>query len=221
MSPTVWILLLWLGFAGSHMLLSSVRVRPRLVGRLGEQAYVALFSVVALALFVPLTWIYFANKHAGAWLWTLPWGAALQWSLYGLMGVAFVMMAASFTPANPSMMGAGPGEARGIFRITRHPLFMGIALFAGLHLLRNASTADVAFFGGLVVFSFVGSLHQDARKLATEVPGYRAFHEATVLVPFTGAGALQGVRELSPFSVAIGVAVTVALRVFHDTLFGP
>ncbi len=203
------------------MLLSSVRVRPRLVGLLGEGGYAGLFSVVALALFVPLTWIYFDNKHAGTWLWTLPWGPAAQWGLYVLMGVAFVMMTASFTPTNPSMMGAGEGEAKGIFRITRHPLFMGIALFAALHLLRNASTADVAFFGGLVVFSFAGSLHQDARKLATEVPGYRAFHEATVLVPFTRSGALRGVRELSPLAMGIGVAVTVVLRVFHGPLFGP
>ena len=36
MSPTVWIVLLWLGFAGSHMVLSSVRLRPLLVEQLGE-----------------------------------------------------------------------------------------------------------------------------------------------------------------------------------------
>ena len=129
-------------------------------------------------------------------------------------------MVASFTQPNPSMIGAGPGEARGVFRITRHPLFMGIALFAILHLLRNANTADVAFFGGLLAFAVVGSLHQDARKLATGVPGYREFHDATVLVPFTGEGVFQGLRELSPWAIVIGVTLTVVLRVFHGTLFG-
>jgi uncharacterized membrane protein len=220
MSPTVWIVLLWLGFAGSHMLLSSVRLRPLLVERLGERRYAGVFSLVALGFFVPLAWTYFANKHYGDWLWTLPAGPVFLWTVYVLMGVAFVLMVASFTQPNPSMMGAGPGEARGVFRITRHPLLMGIALFAFLHLLRNANTADAAFFGGLLAFSVVGSLHQDARKLATEVPGYREFHEATVLVPFTGEGVLQGIRELPPLAVVIGVTLTVVLRVFHGTLFG-
>jgi len=220
MSPTVWIVLLWLGFAVSHMVLSSVRLRPLLVEQLGERGYAGMFSVVALAFFVPLVWIYFGNKHYGAWLWTVPIGPVLIWTLYVLMGVAFVLMVASFTQPNPSMIGAGPGEARGIFRITRHPLFMGIALFALLHLLRNANTADAAFFGGLLAFSVVGSLHQDARKLETGVPGYREFHDATVLVPFTGEGVFQGLRELSPWAVVIGVTLTVVLRVFHGTLFG-
>ena len=220
MSPTAWIVLLWIGFAGSHMLLSSVRLRPLLVEALGERAYAGVFSLVALGFFVPLVWIYFSNKHYGAWLWTLPGGPVFLWTVYLLMGVAFVLMVASFMQPNPSMMGSGPGEARGVFRITRHPLFMGIALFALLHLLRNANTADAAFFGGLLVFSVVGSLHQDARKLATEVPGYREFHDATVLVPFTGEGVLRGLRELSPWAVVIGVTLTVVLRVFHGTLFG-
>ena len=80
--------------------------------------------------------------------------------------------------------------------------------------------ADAAFFGGLLAFAVVGSLHQDARKLATGVPGYREFHDATVLVPFTGEGLFQGLRELSPWAVVIGVSLTVVLRVFHGTLFG-
>lgn len=221
MSSTAWIVLLWLGFAGSHMALSSVRMRPRLVARLGERAYAGLFSAVAFAFFVPLVWVYFTHKHEGPWLWTLPMGPILRWTLYALMGVAFVLMVASLMQPNPSMLGAGPGEARGIFRITRHPLFMGIALFALLHLTRNAAASDVAFFGGLLAFSVVGSLHQDSRKIATGVPGYREFHAATALVPFTGEGALRGLRELSPWAVVIGVALTVVLRTFHATLFGP
>ena len=67
MSATVWIVLLWLGFAGSHMLLSSVRLRPILVERIGERGYAGVFSLVALGFFVPLVWVYFASKHHGAW----------------------------------------------------------------------------------------------------------------------------------------------------------
>jgi hypothetical protein len=31
---------------------------------------------------------------------------------------------------------------------------------------------------------------------------------------------LQGIRELPPLAVVIGVTLTVVLRVFHGTLFG-
>jgi len=222
MSATGIIVLLWLGFAATHMGLSSGRVRPRLVGRLGEAGYTGLYSLVALALFVPLVWVYFTHKHDGAWLWVLPRGPVLTWVLYVLMGAAFVLMAGSFTPANPSIMGSeARGQARGVFRLARHPLFMGLGLFAALHLLVNAAASDLAFFGGAVAFVLVGARHQDQRKLASGVPGYREFTEATPFLPFTGRETLRGLRELSPVAVAAGVAVTIALRLFHGTLFGP
>ena len=40
--------------ASSHMLLSSRKIRPRLVARLGEKGFLAAYSVVALVFFVPL-----------------------------------------------------------------------------------------------------------------------------------------------------------------------
>jgi uncharacterized membrane protein len=122
---------------------------------------------------------------------------------------------------NPSLVGSRGGEARGVFRIARHPLFMGIALWAALHLVANGAASDVAFFGGMVAFSLVGSWHQDRRKLATNVPGYREFHAAAPFFPFTGRETLRGLRELPPLGVAIGVALTIVLRVFHEALFGP
>jgi hypothetical protein len=73
----------------------------------------------------------------------------------------------------------------------------------------------------MLVFSLVGSRHQDRRKLAANVPGYREFVAATPFLPFTGRETLRGLRELPPLGVAIGVGLTVVLRVFHATLFGP
>jgi uncharacterized membrane protein len=221
MSATVTILLLWVLFAASHIGLSSTALRPRLVGRIGEQPFLGLYSVVALAIFVPLVWFYFAHKHVGPWLWAAPRSPAVLWLLYVGMGVGFVLMASSFTQPNPSLVGAGRGEARGVFLLARHPLFTGMAIWAALHLVVNASTADVAFFGGALVFLFVGTAHQDRRKLATGVPGYREFYEATPYLPFTGRHTLTGLRELSPIGVGVGIALTVLLRVFHDPLFGP
>src|SRR5499433_1585642 len=77
MSPGVTIGLLWLGFAGSHLVLSSLPVRQRLIARIGENAFRGLYSLVAFAYFIPLVWIYFRHKHAGSTLWTLPMGPGL------------------------------------------------------------------------------------------------------------------------------------------------
>jgi uncharacterized membrane protein len=219
MSPTMTIILLWLGFAGTHLTLSSVRVRPRLVARLGEGPFRGLYSLVAFAFFVPLVWAYFANKHAGPWLWALPHAATLRWLVYAGMALAFVLVVAGFMRPSPAGVVAGPAKPAGVHFITRHPLFMGIALFGLVHLPLNGSTADVAFFGGFVIFSLVGAAHQDRRKLVTN-PEYRTFVEATPFIPFTGRSALQGCRALLPTAALVGIALTAVVRYFHGSWFG-
>jgi uncharacterized membrane protein len=195
-------------------------VRERLVARIGERPFQGLYSLVAFAFFVPLVWTYFAHKHAGRWLWVLERGPALRWPMYAGMVVAFVLLVASFV--RPSPAAVVPGEARpeGVYRITRHPLLMAIALFGALHLLPNSSTADVAFFGGFVAFVLVGAHHQDRRKLAAGPPGFRAFHAATPFLPFTGRETVRGLRELSPAVVIAGVLAAALVRWFHPAWFG-
>lgn len=220
MSPTAAIALLWLGFAASHMGLSSAPIRPRLVGALGEQAFRGLYSLVALAFFAALVGTFFAHRHAGAWLWTLPRGPLLRGVVDAGMAVAFVLMTAALV--RPSPAGVLPGDAtpRGVYRITRHPLSMAFALFGLVHLLPNGSTADVAFFGGFVAFALIGAWHQDRRKLASGDRRFRAFYEGTPFLPFTGAATAIGLRELSPAVVLAGVGAAIVVRVYHRSWFG-
>jgi uncharacterized membrane protein len=215
MSPALEITLLWIGFAGSHLLLSSQALRPRIAGALGEQPFQGVYSLVAFAFFVPLVWIYFGNIHAGAWLWTLPRGPVLTWVVQIGMGLAFVMLVSGAMSPSPASVVPGSPEVRGMYRITRHPVVMGLGLFGLLHLLPNASTSDVAFFGGFVLFALLGAWHQDQRKLASGPEGFREFHAATPFVPFTGSGTLRALRELSPIAVGIGIVLTIAVRYAH------
>ena len=220
MTPAVTIGLLWLGFAATHMGLSSLPVRQQLVARLGERPFQGLYSLVAFAFFVPLVWTFFAHKHAGRWLWIVTRGPALRWTLYVGMGLAFVLLVASLVRPSPAAVVPGDPAARGVYRITRHPLIMAIALFGALHLVPNSSTADIAFFGGFVGFALLGAWHQDRRKLALGVPGFRPFLAATPFFPFTGRDTLRGLRELSPAVVAAGVVATAIVRWFHPSWFG-
>jgi len=219
-SPTATLVLLWLGFAGSHLALSGLPLRRRLVAALGLPGFLGLYSLVAFAFFVPLVWTYFANRHAGAILWAVPIGPGLRAGLYLGMGVAFVLFVSSFFQASPAGMAPARPTPYGVNRITRHPQNMGIALFGLLHLVPNGAGADVAFFGGFVLFGVLGSWHQERRKIAEGAPGLREFVAATPFLPFTGRETLRGLRELSPVAVGLGIALTVVVRHFHVRWFG-
>jgi uncharacterized membrane protein len=220
MSPALEILLLWLAFGATHIGLSSQRVRPRLAGLLGERPFQGLYSIVALALFIPLVGGYFENKHTGPWLWELPESAALVWTLNLGMGVACVLLVTALVRRSPAALVPGSAEVHGIDRITRHPMVMATVIFGLLHLIPNGAASDVAFFGGFVGFGLLSAWHQDRRKLASGGEAYRSFHAATPLLPFTGRETLRGLRELSPLITAAGVGLAVVVRYFHPAWFG-
>ena len=221
MDAALGIALLWAAFTATHVGLSSLRLRPRLVGALGETGFLGLYSVVALALFVPLMWLYFTHKHEGPALWLLPRGAALSWTLYLAMAVALVRFGASFVNPSPAGMAPNAGATpRGVHWITRHPLVMAFVVFALAHLLPNGYASDVAFFGGFAAFALIGAAHQDARKKVTGPPGYADFADATPFFPFTGSQTLRGLRELSWIAIAGGIALAVVIRFFHSSWFG-
>ena len=218
MSATTEIILLWTGFAGTHLLLSSLPVRRRIIARIGEDAFRGLYSLVAFAWFIPLVWVYFGNKHSGPALWNLPIGEALRWLVYFTMGTAFVLLACSVVQTSPTAVVPGKATPRGVLLITRHPLLWSLALFGLAHLIPNGFASDVAFFGGFLLFVLVGARHQDQRKLVTN-PDYRAFHDATPFVPFTGRETLRGLRELPPLAVVAGVVAAFVVRYYHSSWF--
>ncbi len=220
MSPTGTILAFWLGFGGSHVLLSSARLRSRLVATLGPGTFLGFYSLVSIGFFVPLVRTYFAHKHAGPRLWSVPVGTPLRWAIYFAMGVAFVLMVSGLVRPSPTNIVPGDPTPRGALRLTRHPLFMGLGLFGLLHLIPNGNAADVAFFGGFPVFAVLGCWHQDRRKLVAGSPELQRFQHATPFLPFTGSESWLGIRELGIGVMGGGVALTVLVRYFHPAWFG-
>jgi uncharacterized membrane protein len=218
MSPTLEVVLWWAGFAGAHLVMSSVAIRKRLVDLMGARGFQGFYSLVVLGLFVGLVRAYFANKHTGPLLWSIPPTPLVHWTMYAGIAVAFVILVGGFITPSPANMIPGEPRPRGVLRITRHPVVMGTGLWALVHLIGNGSATDVAFFGGFVLFALVGTWHQDQRKITT-VPGYREFAAATPWLPFTRPGAFTGLRELAP-AAAIGLVATVVIRHFHASWFG-
>ncbi len=226
MDATVSIIVWWLAFAGSHIVLSSIPVRTPIVGRLGQQGFLGLYSVVALATFVPLCMAYLGHRHAGALLWApdaLP-GALLFARLLGAVAFAFVI--ASVVQPSPTGMvpdkTEGPVEPRGLTRITRHPLFMSLGLWGLAHLFVNGFATDVAFFAGFPIYAIIGSAHQDARKRETEQGKLGAFFEQTSLLPFAAIVAGRTrlvVGELPWAGLGAGLAAAVGIYLAHGYLW--
>jgi uncharacterized membrane protein len=223
MSAPLVVLALWGAFAASHMALSSLRLRPRLVSVLGERGFLGLYSAAALVLFTALVWFYIDHRHAGALLWAPVAGPAARAAIYALEGATWIAIVAGFATPNPVALGVPEGrwprEPRGIHRITRHPALMGFGMVGLLHLPVTGFASDVAFWAGFPLFAVIGCWHQDRRKLATLGEPYRAFHAATPFLPFTRRGALRGVAELPPLAIALGLGLAVGLRWLHGPLF--
>ena len=223
MSPTLTIILLWLAFACSHMLLSSLKLRPRIVGVLGDKGFMGVYSLIALATFVPMVRVYFGNKHSGPMLWSIAMTPAIEMLVTLVMGVAVILLVAGVVTPTPVAMTVAPDqrvEVKGVHYITRHGVFMAVGLFGLVHLIPNGFASDIAFFAGFPIFAIVGCLHQDRRKLVTDSQRYAGFHAATPLIPFTGRQTLRGLRELSPVAYVLGIGLAVALRYFHAQWFG-
>jgi uncharacterized membrane protein len=224
MTNALLLAVLWVAFGASHMALSSQRLRPRIVAALGdERRFQGLYSLIALAIFVPLVTIYFRHKHEGPYLGSLaPHVPGLRGVMFVGMGVAFALLVAGLARPSPASVVPGDTSVRGIYHVTRHPVLMSFGIFGLLHLCVAAIHAtELAFFAGFPLFVWIGTRHQDQRKLATGGPAFRRFYDATPFAPFSRpAGTSAALRE-QPIPIALGVALAAVVRWFHPALFGP
>jgi uncharacterized membrane protein len=216
----------WCLFGGSHLLLSSRPVRGRLIGSVGLKAFKGVYTLIAIATFSALFWVYFHDRHAGVLIVDRTLAARHVTELGMLVAVLFLALAhGSKSPASTAadMSGVRPSSPTGIHRITRHPLNTGFAFFGLSHMLVNGTSGDWIFWGGFPCFALVSAWHQDHRMLASGSPEFRSFYERTSFLPFVAilAGRQTMVwRELRLRGVAIAVAVYVGLRLIHPHVMG-
>jgi len=226
MSTALWVTgLAGAAFLASHLGLSSTAVRGRLVERLGEKGFRGVYSLVAL---LALGAMIAGYAHAAAslhFLW-FP-GHGLRHLPLLVMPVALMLIAGGVLAPNPSAVGMTDAldrsePARGVLRVTRHPVMWGIALWAGVHVLANGDAASLLFFGGLLLTAVLGSLHLDRRMAAEQGERWRRFAAVTSYLPFA---ALLGGRQRWVWSelawpAAWGLGAFALLLALHPYLFG-
>src|SRR5512145_1450811 len=140
---------------------TSTPLRPKLVGAMGEWPYRGVYSLVAFITLGWMIWAYSAAPHEVLW-------SGLREVPRWVMPLVFILLACGYA-RNPTMVGAdkllkSEDPARGVIRITRHPIMWGIMLWAGAHILARGDLRGLVFFGGFLVLAALGTILMDARK---------------------------------------------------------
>lgn len=207
------LLLATAAFLATHFV-SSTPLRPRLAGAIGEWPYRGAYSLVAFATLLWMIWAYSAAPRE-ALLWT-----PLRLLPVVAMPFAFILIACGYW-RNPTMVGAdkllkSDDPARGIIRITRHPIMWGVMLWAAAHILARADLKSLVFFGGFLVLAAVGTLLIESRKSSN--PDWPRFAAATSHVPFVAVA--QGRsrivwREIGWLRPLAGLALYFGVLAIH------
>lgn len=129
-------------FLGVH----SVRIfaddwRQKRLDTLGEAAWKGTYSLVSIAGFALIVWGYGVARQAPVVLWVPPVGLRHAASLLTL--ASFVLLAATYVPGNAL-------KAK-----LKHPMVLGIKLWALAHLLSNGNLADMLLFGSFLVWAIL------------------------------------------------------------------
>jgi hypothetical protein len=168
-------------FLGIHaMRVWGEGLRGALIQRLGPMGFKGVYSIAALAGFYLLLVGYGQARLEPVPLWTPPHGIAH--ASVALMWVSMVMVAAAQIPRNAI-------QAR-----LRHPMVLGVKVWALAHILANGTLHDLLLFGGFLVWavlSFRAARQRDraawaAGEVSEASPTSRA---ATLLTLVAGTAA--------------------------------
>lgn len=208
----------------SHFGISSTPLRPALVSRVGERAYLGLYSLISAAAFF---WLVRAYRGAET---EILWSAPPLVRAIAILAIVFGLVLAIvgvLTP-NPTTVGADalfdrPDVASGVVRITRNPFLWGAGLWAFAHLAVGGDAASLLLFASVGSLGWIGAPLLDAKKARQHPDRWRAFAAATSSVPFLAI--VQGrqrlvLGEIGLWRIAVAVAIVAALFAGHRWLFG-
>ncbi|OWU81737.1 NnrU family protein [Oceanicola sp. 22II-s10i] len=211
-------------FVASHFLPRIGGLRDRLIGAVGRRVYFSAYGLLSFAL---LVWVIVAAGRAPyVELWPqVPW---TRWVPNIAMPVAMVLVACGFGLRNPFTLGgkrnaiANPDDP-GFAAITRHPLFLALALWAGAHLVPNGDLAHVILFGSFTFMALAAIPAFDAKARCSLGPEATAFFSATAtfsLRPLTDRAWLRGNARPLTIRAIIGLLIWGAALHLHGSLIG-
>jgi len=211
-------------FCGSHILLSSTRLRGSLRDQLGERGFLAVYSLTSLVIFAWFVAAYSAAPTIVLWP-RQRWTALVSVSV---MPLATILLVAGYSTRNPTAVGMersarADDPAPGILSVTRHPVMWAIGLWAVAHLIANGDLSAVLFFGSLAALALGGTVLIDRKKQLALGSNWARLAELTSNVPFaallTGRTKLRW-REIGLLRVAAGLLLYAVLYLAHPIVTG-
>jgi len=126
-------------FIVPHVFVTRREARAVAVARFGEGPYKGVFSLVSIVGVILIAWG-FASYRASGWIdvwspptWTRHLAALLVWP-------AIVFLVAAYIPGN-------------IKRRLKHPMLVGVKLWALAHLIANGDLGSILLFGGILAWA--------------------------------------------------------------------
>ena len=134
-------------FFGTHMI-PITPVKPLLISRLGVSLYSGLFSLLALLGFIVIIYGFQIANTTTLWS-SLPYSSGLA---LVLMPIAMIFLM--------------PGSGRtNFFQKFKHPMFIGILIWAFTHLLANGDLRTTLLFSSFAIYCIVDMLF--TKKITT------------------------------------------------------
>ena len=144
-------------FFGIHLVPFFPKTKSILRTRLGENPYMGTFSLISL---IGLIMIIFGYERAIDNLYPI-YSPAYAYSEY-LMFVALTFLVAAYLPTH-------------LKKITKHPMSIGIGIWALLHLAVNPDITSVVLFSAFLAYSILDILVAEFKKEEKKL------HEAKIL----------------------------------------
>lgn len=171
-------------FLGVHLVPTLPALKASLVRSLGENPYKGLFSLVSAAGLVLIV-IGYARAPAGARLFT-PSSMAIMIAPLAML-ISFILLAAANMKTH-------------IRASIKHPMLLGVGIWALVHLLANGHAKAAVLFGAFLAYVVIDLMSALRRK--------------------TGAAFAPKTKH-DVIAVVSGTLLALLVMAFHRMLFGP
>ncbi len=169
-------LLIFLGVHSVRIVADDWRTRTR--ARMGELPWKGAYSLLAIVGFVLIVWGFGQARQAPVVLWVPPLPMRHIAALLTLF--AFILLAAAYVPGNA------------IKAKLRHPMTLGVKVWALAHLLANGQLAHVLLFGAFLVWAILCFRSARQRDRAQPPAALNSNALGTALTLVAGIGAWAG-----------------------------
>ncbi len=179
-------------FVGIHLVPAMPATRARLTGKLGENAYKGIFSVIALIGLILIVYGFGAYR-AGGYIpvWEPP--RFLRYLSILLLWFAFVALAAAYLPVGR------------IKSALKHPMLVGVKSWALAHLLVNSDLGGIILFGVFLAWAVFDRISVKRRGLPNPVASANGLMTGDIPALVVGTVAFGALAWLHPTFAGVAV----------------